>query len=588
MPHRLLVALAVALLWATAPAAVFAQGLPEYPSTEFSRGPGFYISFTKLGLFLFVFLVWVRTVTWINLDSRQQKLETGKWNSIAFFAGMAGMILVFLVPWFLLGFPLLLAACIVPLGLYARTRNADLPPHERVLTLDHIQFWLKLQLRRIGIKTKSKTSPEAQGVSFKAKGGDKQTNQANLIKSRQSPTFPAAQQHVQTALNARADSILMDLTRQGMTVRHQVDGLWENGEPTDMETGLQVYSIYKTLANLNPQEQRQQQAGRFEIRRGNLEYVAHLTTQGTQTGERLLMKIEQKGAAFKALDDLGMAPEMRDRVVQLLSPGSKGVFVFCSLPGNGLTTTIDVTMHSIDRFQRSWVSVEDKNKPEHSIENVDVKTFDSHGGESPASILPKIIREYPDAYVIRNLVGGETLKLVLGEGICGDDKVVVTSTAAKEAVEAPLRILTLKDDQGQPVPPAALARYLIGVLNVRLIRKLCTECRQAFEPPPDYLQRLGLAPGSVQFMYRHSVPDPEDPKSICQTCGGRGFLGRTGLFELVIMNDRMRQVLAKSPKLDVMRAEARKAGMRNLQEEGIRLVAQGITSIEELQRVLKQ
>jgi len=107
-------------------------------------------------------------------------------------------------------------------------------------------------------------------------------------------------------------------------------------------------------------------------------------------------------------------------------------------------------------------------------------------------------------------------------------------------------------------------------------------------PPPQVLQQLGIPEGRVQAFYRPFQPNPQEPKEPCQVCGGIGYFGRTAIFELLVVGDNVRKALATSPKLDVLRQAARKDGMKSLQEEGVLLVARGVTSLPELMRVLKQ
>jgi len=125
-----------------------------------------------------------------------------------------------------------------------------------------------------------------------------------------------------------------------------------------------------------------------------------------------------------------------------------------------------------------------------------------------------------------------------------------------------------------------------AVLCVRLIRKLCEECRVAYEPTPDLAKKLGLPEGKVEALYR--TPKPEEIEKPCKKCAGLGYFGRTGLFELLEIDDTIRQLLIKEPKLELIRKAAKAAGMRSFQEEGVLLIAKGVTSLAELQRVLKQ
>ena len=131
------------------------------------------------------------------------------------------------------------------------------------------------------------------------------------------------------------------------------------------------------------------------------------------------------------------------------------------------------------------------------------------------------------------------------------------------------------------------------MLNVRLVRKLCEKCKEAYAPPPEVLKQLGLPAGKIQALYRPPVPPPPDSEAAkqykpCEECMAIGYLGRTAIFELVMVDDTMRQVLTRQPKLELLREASRRAGNRNLQEEGVLLVARGITSVPELVRVLKQ
>jgi type II secretory ATPase GspE/PulE/Tfp pilus assembly ATPase PilB-like protein len=233
-----------------------------------------------------------------------------------------------------------------------------------------------------------------------------------------------------------------------------------------------------------------------------------------------------------------------------------------------------------DRFTRLWVGIEPANHRERAIENVPITTYNTAESETPATILPRLIRTYPDAYVIHDLVNAETVGILCGD-VVTNKRMVIATIKAREAAEAPLRVLAMD------VPPSQLAQVITGVLCERLIRLLCVKCKEAFTPPPQVLQQLRLPPGSVQAFYRPPAP-PEDPKQICQACGGMGYKGRTGIFELLTFNDELRNTLNEVPKLEAIRAAARKSGHRTLQDEGLLLVAKGATSLDELIRVLKE
>jgi type II secretory ATPase GspE/PulE/Tfp pilus assembly ATPase PilB-like protein len=275
----------------------------------------------------------------------------------------------------------------------------------------------------------------------------------------------------------------------------------------------------------------------------------------------------------------------------------RGLFIYSAPPGGGLTTLWTAGLGATDRYMRDFVGIEEKTHREPEIENVDVTEFDATAGEKATTPLPKILLKQPDVFVIPDIQDGDTLQkfceLANNEE---EDHMVFTSTRAKDASEALLRMLMLKPK------PESFAKAVTGVLNVRLVRRLCEACKQPYQPNPQILQRLGIPPGRVSVLYREWQPPPPPPPGseeakkkgeedeepqICQVCYGLGYRGRIGIFELMVVNDAIRQALLQSPDLNTIRQLSRQAGNRTLQEEGILLVARGITSLPELQRVMR-
>ena len=308
---------------------------------------------------------------------------------------------------------------------------------------------------------------------------------------------------------------------------------------------------------------------------------ATLATQGTQSGERAVITFEVKTARLATLDDLGMRSKVQEQLKEAVNR-PKGFVLLSALPGGGLRTTTKVLLQSMDRFVREFITVEDEGHRYEEVENVPVRTYKAAAGESPAAMLPKVFREEPNVLVIRDLVDAATVAALCKE-IAAAERLVIGTVRARDAAEALLRVLALG------VPPADFARQVTAVLGQRLLRKLCDKCKQAYAPPPQVLQQLGIPAGRVRAFFRPPQPKPTDTarKETCRECGGAGYLGQTALFEILLLDDALRKTLAAAPKLDLLRQTARKAGMKNFQEEGVLLVARGVTSLQELQRVLK-
>ena len=176
----------------------------------------------------------------------------------------------------------------------------------------------------------------------------------------------------------------------------------------------------------------------------------------------MLIQFATQKVEFKSLDDIGMRAKMQEQLMELLS--QNGLFMFSSLPAGGLTTTMDVVLSNIDRFVRAFVAVNDEAKGDRDIENVAITTYSKAAGESPATVLPKLVRTYPDVIVVREVPDVETLQILVDQ--VGERRAVIMGIRAKEAVEALLRALMLK------IPPAEFASVVVGVLNIRLAQAL--------------------------------------------------------------------------------------------------------------------
>ncbi|MFM8253566.1 MAG: ATPase, T2SS/T4P/T4SS family [Planctomycetota bacterium] len=424
-------------------------------------------------------------------------------------------------------------------------------------------------------------------VSFSAAGPDNATQQANLITTRQSPLFTFAMATVAEALVRRADVLMLNFTREAMAARILVDGFPYDLKPMDRQTGDGMLACFKKLGNLNPAERRAKQEAKYGVEFQGQKLNLFFTSQGVPTGEQVIIKFAPKKFPFATLDDLGMRDKMRDQFKQLIN-ASQGLIIFSSPPGGGMTTSWKVFLEAADRFVRDFIAVEPKNTTDEEIINVTSNKYDSTAGQTPDQVFPPLLLKQPDVLVVPELTNQATAQLLCDQ-VNTQNKMAITRVPAKEAAEALLRVLATYKPSAE-----SFAQAVTMVVNQRLVRKLC-DCKQPFQPTPQLLQRLGIPAGRVQTMYQQWQPPPPnpDPKAkqeepqICQKCNGIGYYGRTAIFELLAVNDQIRQALVKNPTLDAMRQLVRQTGTRNMQDEGILLLVKGVTSLPELQRVLK-
>ncbi len=531
-------------------------------------------------------LIWVKSSDWVNASGQQYDLGYRKWNAIVFFPFSIALLVMFFFPVpFVVRFPLLLVIWMAALIPFIVIHNKRVEPHQTVFTGTWFHHEFATLANKVGIKVSTERLAEYEKgapVDLVALGGkDANQDNANLLIARQSPGYVTLKEQLAKAINHRGERILLDYSPQAVNVRHEIDGVWHPSDPIDRESGDVMLAVIKTLANLDIKLRRRKQNGQFGAK---FEGTSHLcqvvyqvACQGTKSGERIILTLVHEHKELATYADLGMREGLQQKWAEIMFR-DKGFAILSTLPSGGLTTITDVSLEETDRLMRDFVSIEEVNHRNREIQNVAVHTYDTAAGQTPESIIPALIRTYPNVYVIRDLVNKETAKLLLDE--VKDDHLLITNVRARDSAEALLRLLQMK------IPSKDFATLVTAVLYQRLIRTLCPDCKVGYQPSADLLRKLGIPAGKIEQLYR--PPKPEEIDKPCPTCDGLGYRGRTGVFELLEVNDTMRRILIKQPKIDLLRKAAKEAGQRSLQEEGILLVAKGVTSLPELMRVLKQ
>ncbi|MEM8945303.1 MAG: ATPase, T2SS/T4P/T4SS family [Planctomycetota bacterium] len=535
----------------------------------------------KLFGIVLILLMWVRACDWVNQDSQIYRLGWYKWNHIIFAPFAITTIALFYVPLAsIIKIPILFVIFLATWVPYVLVHNKNVQPHQTVLTGSWWRHVLATAAGMVGIKMSSdRVADYEKGVQMdlSAMGAEDSTvNSANLLSARNSPGYLLVKEALADMINRRCERMMLDFTKQAVNVRHEIDGMWHNGEAREREASDVMLAVMKTLSNLDVQDRRSKQAGKFGAKFEGKNYLCSMVSQGVSTGERVIVTRSGTKQTFENYDDLGMREGLQEKWSELMAT-NQGLLILSTMPGGGLTTITDVSLEETDRLMRDFAAIEDVNHSEREIQNINVTTYDSEAGETPATILPKLVRNYPDVYVCRDMVNVEAAEILFNE--VKDEDVVITTVRAREACEALLRILQMK------VPAKDFAVVVKAVLYQRLIRLLCPDCKVGYTPPPETLRKLGIPAGKIEQLYR--PPKGEEIEKPCKSCQGLGYQGRTGLFELLIVTDPMREILIKQPKLELLKKAARASRQRSLQEEGVLLVAKGETSLQELMRVLK-
>lgn len=424
------------------------------------------------------------------------------------------------------------------------------------------------------------------------------------IAARQSEVVVPVKELIYDAIVRRAEKVMLDYTREMASGRYLIDGVWHNIEPRERALGDAMLVVLKTLAGLKPEERRARQEGEFQVEHQvtRAKFTATITSQGVKTGERVILELRaKKGKVLKSLDDLGMRDTMQEKLKEAMR-GEGGLVLISAPPAGGFSTLWNVALNSTDRYLRDFACLEDEAHPETRAENVNVTTFNGPAGETPDQMLKKLMLTQPDVLALPDLCNAATVNQLCRLATDPrEPRLVIAGVRAKDAIEALLRVLLLKASGKE------FAQAIRAVVNVRLVRRLNDTCKQAYQPPPQLLKQLGIPQGRVKVLYKEWSPPPPDPEEeagkkkkkpplppgacpLCEQegplCQGLGYRERTGIFELLDVNDALRDALVKQPKLEVLKKVARQSGHRGLQEEGILLVAQGTTSLSELKRVM--
>ncbi len=370
---------------------------------------------------------------------------------------------------------------------------------------------------------------------------------------------------IREAHDARASDIHLEATRDGLRARFRVDGVLQ--EIPSPPRGLQaaVVSRVKLLAELDIAERRVPQDGRIRVRLEERELDLRVSSVPTLYGESVVLRLLDRGGQPVGLDELGMAPEALDRFRRLaLRP--HGIILSTGPTGSGKTTTLYAALGLRDAAAEKIVTVEDP--VEYHLGGVTQVPVHVKAGMTFGAALRSILRQDPDVLMVGEMRDAETAALATQAALTGH--LVFSTLHTNDAVSATTRLLDLK------VEPYLIAATLEAVLAQRLVRRICVECREPYRADRQELAALGARGAPPSTLHRGRG---------CPACRHTGYLGRTGIFELLTVTDEVRRALVQSEPEHQLREIARSQGMTTLAEDGWAKVRDGVTTVEEVLRV---
>jgi len=549
----------------------------NFPLDDTGSGTaGWYLSLLCFIPVLLMLMLWAWSTNWVDSDSRSLKVRTEYWNSIIVACGFIGFWAVFFVPQFLIGFAVLLMAYGVPLGLYVQERNGRVPDASKVLTPDHIRKVVIRALARVGIRIGSEESLEAaigppiQFIGKSVTGRDLDESRTRQVES--SRGFLAARELIYDAVLRRSTDVHLEPKDDELAVRLRIDGVMYPAEPFDRAIGDAIVNVFKVLSALDITERRRPQDGSFRAVLEDRQIDFRVATQGTRHGEKMSLRILDQANSVSKMSGLGLRKQLQEKLRGCIHQ-PHGLLLCCGPTGAGKSTTLYAALGDLDAYQQNIITVEDP--VEYKMDNVNQIEINTKSGQSFANSLRSILRQDPDVVMIGEIRDEETANIACQAANTGH--MVFSTVHANDTITALYRMLELG------VEPFMIANSISAILAQRLVRRLCPDCRRAYRPKPELLKKHGLPLGKIEKFYRA----PKNSEQVCPTCGGLGHRGRIGVFELLIINDRIRDLIREKAAMSTIRSEARKRGMLYMKEEGMRLVARGVTSLDELLRVVK-
>lgn len=539
---------------------------------ERPRAVGLYFDPFLMTVVGVIFLLWVRTSYWISRDSAILKLSSPLWNLGLLVSGVIGFLSVLLLPRYLSLLPLL-AFYGLPLYAYVRLRNSRVPEFSKVLTRRHLMFLVLRQLTWLGIRVQA---PGFQSVSesrirFLGKSDDHTAGVSETI-SRQaenSPNYVAAKDLILRAIRRRSTDIHLEPKEGELAVRFRIDGMMVPAESFEISQGRNLINIFKILCALDITERRRAQDGSFRAELEDREVDFRVATQGTQLGEKMTIRVLDPEHSVRDLDELGFRQGLFDQFCGVLRK-PHGLVLVAGPPNSGKSTTLHAGLNELDTEQRNVITIEDP--VEYRTESVTQIEIRTSAGQTFVETLRNVLRQDPDVVMIGEIRDGETAEAACQAAHTGH--LVFSTVHANDSIAAVLRMLELGTD------PPLLAETLSLVLAQRLVRRLCPECKEEYTPKAEELEIAGLPAEGVSKLFRPGT----NPK--CRICQGAGYYGQVGVFEVLPLNEEIRAHIEQKPTPTSLRVLARNHGLLTLHEEGLRLVARGVTSLEELTRVV--
>jgi len=366
------------------------------------------------------------------------------------------------------------------------------------------------------------------------------------------------------AVNSRASDIHLKPKQHNVDLRFRIDGIMYQNDPPPKAMIPAITTRVKILAGLDIAERRLPQDGRYKVKIGKSEVDIRISCFPTIYGESVVMRLLDTSKPLLGLEQLGMHPQDLKKYKEMISH-SYGLVLVTGPTGSGKTTTLYTTLNAIKSDDKNILTLEDP--VEYRLPFIQQTQVNPQIGFDFARGLRSILRQDPDIIMVGEIRDQETAQIAIHAALTGH--LVFATLHTNDAAGAPVRLIKMG------VEPFLITSSLLGVIAQRLVRTICPSCRTSVNVGSDMMKNLPFAL-SVKEFYRGKG---------CSECFNSGFVGRMGIYELLLPNEEIRKYILNQRSSEELRVLAIKAGMRTMRQSGLQKVQEGLTTPEEILRV---
>ncbi len=388
------------------------------------------------------------------------------------------------------------------------------------------------------------------------------------------PVIRLANLIIGQAVADKASDIHVEPRKDGVCIRYRVDGVMRDSMQLPKKIIAPLTSRFKIMSNMDIAEKRSPQDNRVSATIGGKEFDFRVSTLPVVYGEKIVLRVLDKGGINVGLSKLGFLPHNL-KLIEDMSGKSYGIILVTGPTGSGKSTTLYSILNKINTGESNIITIEDP--VEYELNGINQCGVNNRAGMTFAAGLRAMLRQDPDIIMVGEMRDNETATIAMEAALTGH--LVLSTLHTNDAPSAPTRLIDME------VEPFLISSSIVGIMAQRLVRQICANCKESYV-------------GSRESLLRYGFPLPDELAADthgeitlfrgmgCDHCRGSGYRGRTGVHELMAMNDEIRdEILKKSPS-HILRRLAIANGMKTLQMDAVQKILMGMTSVDEVLRVI--